>query len=122
MFLKKIGMSLVVLATASQVFAKEGVSMKGSVSKSIVFNKEDKVIKPLFNESFKVMGIGLSKGQKLEKHQTPTAAFLYVESGQVNFVMNGETTVLATGDYFSIPPKEMHEVVAQEDSRLMLIK
>lgn len=122
MILKKIGMSLVVLATASQVFAKEGVSMKGTVSESIAFTKGDKVVKPLFSESFKVMGIGLSKGQKLEKHQTLTAAFLYVESGRVNFMMNGETTVLAAGDYFSIPAKEMHEVVSLEDSRLMLIK
>jgi quercetin dioxygenase-like cupin family protein len=36
--------------------------------------------------------------------------------------MGGKTESLRAGDYFAIPPKEMHEVEASEDSRLMLIK
>lgn len=102
--------------------AKEERSLKGTLSKSIELSKEDKVVKQLFGESFKVMGIGLSKGQKLEKHQTPTPAFLYVHSGKVTFLMKGEKTILNAGDYFSIPPKEMHEVESQEDSLLLLMK
>ncbi|MDZ4081377.1 MAG: cupin domain-containing protein [Bdellovibrionales bacterium] len=102
--------------------AKEAKQMNGTVAKSVALKKEEKVIVPLFNGPFKVMGIGLSKGQKLEKHLTPTAAFLYVESGRVTFSMGDRATNLAAGDYFSIPAKELHEVTADEDSRLMLIK
>lgn len=102
--------------------AKEVGAMNGTVAKNVELKKDEKVIVPLFNGPFKVMGIGLSKGQKLEKHQTPTAAFLYVQSGRVTFSMGDRATNLAAGDYFSIPAKEMHEVTAEEDSRLMLIK
>lgn len=116
------GALIALLAVAISVSAKEESSMKGTVTKNIEFSKSDKVVKPLFTGSFKVMGIGLSKGQKLEKHQTPTAAFLYVQSGQIHFLMKGEKTTLQSGDYFSIPPKETHEVEAVEDSRLLLIK
>lgn len=56
--------------------AKEVGAMNGTVAKNVELKKDEKVIVPLFNGPFKVMGIGLSKGQKLEKHQTPTAAFL----------------------------------------------
>lgn len=117
-----IGALIIGMLMVNMVSAKEENSMKGAVSKSIELNKDNKVVKPLFSESFKVMGIGLSKGQKLEKHQTPTPAFLYVQSGRVSFVMKGEKTNLETGDYFSIPPKELHEVEAEVDSLLLLIK
>ncbi len=122
MILKILSSVLLASIITTYAVAKEGNSMKGNVSKNLEFNKENKVVKPLFSESFKVMGIGLTKSQKLEKHQTPTAAFLYVESGKVTFTMKGEVTTLSPGDYFSIPPKEMHEVEAIEDSRLMLMK
>jgi len=103
-------------------FAKVGSSMKGRIEEKIQFNESEKFVSPLFSGPFKVIGIGLSKGQKLEKHQTPTAAFLYVQSGEVIFTMNEEKTNLKSGDYFSIPPKQLHEVEAKVHSRLMLIK
>lgn len=103
-------------------FGEMGNKMKGSISDSVQLKKEDKSVASLFSGSFKVMGIGLMKGQKLEKHSTPTSAFLYVHSGAVVFSMEGKTESLRAGDYFAIPPKEMHEVEASEDSRLMLIK
>lgn len=103
-------------------FGKTGDEMKGSVSESVQLKKEDKSVTLLFSGPFKVMGIGLTKGQKLEKHQTPTAAFLYVQSGVVIFSMGSKRETLRAGDFFAIPPKEMHEVEASEDSKLMLVK
>lgn len=103
-------------------FGEMGNKMKGSISDSVQLKKEDKSVASLFSGSFKVMGIGLMKGQKLEKHSTPTSAFLYVHSGAVVFSMGDKKELLRAGDYFAIPPKEMHEVDASEDSRLMLIK
>ena len=103
-------------------FGEMGNKMKGSISDSVQLKKEDKSVASLFSGSFKVVGIGLMKGQKLEKHTTPTSAFLYVQSGAVVFSMGGKMESLRAGDYFAIPPKEMHEVEASEDSRLMLVK
>lgn len=122
MKLKALTVTMIAMSITSVAVAKGENKMKGTLAKTVELSKEKKVIKPLFSESFKVMGIGLSKGQKLETHQTPTPAFLYVQSGQVLFTMNGEKTVLAAGDYFLIPAKEMHEVEAQSDSLLMLSK
>ena len=106
----------------SNAFAHEEKKMKGSISDSIQFKKEDKFVAPLFSGTFKVIGIGLLKGQKLEKHQTPTSSFLYIQSGSVLFTLGEKTISLGVGEYFSIPAKELHEVEAGEDSKLMLIK
>jgi quercetin dioxygenase-like cupin family protein len=103
-------------------FGEMGEKMKGSILESVQLRKEEKSVASLFSGSFKVMGIGLMKGQKLEKHTTPTSAFLYVQSGAVVFSMGDKKESLRAGDYYAIPPKEMHEVEASEDSRLMLVK
>jgi|GEM_PF-626205 len=107
---------------SGSAFGEMESKMKGSISESVQLKKEDKSVASLFSGSFKVMGIGLMKGQKLEKHTTPTSAFLYVQSGAVVFSMGGKKESLRAGDYFAIPSKEMHEVEASEDSRLMLVK
>lgn len=122
MKVKILGFAMLLTATTTSAFAKEEKSMKGTLTKIIELNKENKVVKPLFSESFKVVGIGLTKGQKLEAHQTPTPAFLYVQSGRVAFSMKGQKTNLESGDYFLIPAKEIHEVEAEVDSLLMLTK
>jgi quercetin dioxygenase-like cupin family protein len=103
-------------------FGEMGEKMKGAILESVQLKKEEKSVASLFSGSFKVMGIGLMKGQKLERHTTPTSAFLYVQSGAVVFSMGGKKESLRAGDYFAIPPKETHEVEASEDSRLMLVK
>lgn len=122
MKVKILGFAATLIATTTLAFAKEEKSMKGTLTKSIELNKDNKVVKPLFSESFKVMGIGLMKGQKLEAHQTPTPAFLFVQSGGVVFSIKGQKTNLEPGDYFLIPAKEIHEVEAELDSLLMLTK
>ena len=101
---------------------KAAKSMKGSVTESVGLRSTGKSVSNLFSEKFNVMGIGLEKGQKLEKHSTPTPAFLFVHSGAVTFSILGKKEELKAGDYFAIPPIEDHEVVANEPSRLLLIK
>ena len=78
------------LSFSGQAFGEAGGSMKGSIQESIQLKKDDKFVTPLFSGPFKVIGIGLMKGQKLEKHQTPTAAFLFVQSGSIVFSMAGK--------------------------------
>lgn len=121
----KIGKYLLPLAIGIltvPAFGVSGEKMKGSILESVRLKKEDKSVVSLFSGSFKVMGIGLMKGQKLEKHTTPTSAFLFVQSGTVVFSMGSKKESLRAGEYYAIPPNEMHEVEAIEDSRLMLVK
>ena len=103
--------------------AKEGaVMMKDSLQNKVVFNKESKSVNMLFSEGFKAIGIGLLKGQLLEKHNTPTPAFLFVHEGKVEFRISGEKLQLKSGDFVKIPKVEEHEIEAIEDARLVLIK
>lgn len=122
MKIKWLVIPLAVGALYGNAFAEEKSELKGSVLKSIPLKKAVKTVAPLFSGNFNVVGIGLSTGQKLEKHQTPTSAFLYIQSGSVIFTMAGKKVLLQVGDYFAIPAQEMHEVEANEDSRLILVK
>jgi quercetin dioxygenase-like cupin family protein len=108
---------------AGNLNAKEGAAaMKDSIQNKVVFKKESKSVNVLFSEGFKAVGIGLLKGQLLEKHNTPTPAFLFVHEGKVEFRISGEKLQLKSGDFVKIPKVEEHEVEALEDARLILIK
>lgn len=76
----------------------------------------------LFTEGFKVVGLGFMAGQKLAQHSSPSAAFLLVNQGNINFTMGGTTVTMKTGDFIAIPAKEEHEILATEDSRILLTK
>ncbi len=96
--------------------------MKHTLQDEIKLNIETKTVKILSNPSFKLIGLGFKKGQMLEKHITPTAAILIVQSGSVDFNMSGKTHKLKSGDFFEIPANIEHEVIGKEDSFLYLIK
>ena len=70
-----VKLALFVLLLGSDLHAKEGVTtMKDSIQNKVVFQKENKSVNVLFSDGFKAVGIGLLKGQLLEKHSTPTPA------------------------------------------------
>lgn len=96
--------------------------MKRVLKEEIVLNDAGKTVKVLANPSFKVIGLGFKKSQGLEKHMTNTKAVLFVQSGEVEFLMNGETVLLEAGSFFEIPENVVHEVQAKTDSFLYLIK
>lgn len=96
--------------------------MSDSIETILKLNPDQKVIQVLQTDGFKVIGLGFTKGQNLEKHKTSTAAFLFVHSGEVEFLINGENFNLKSGSFFRIPENVEHEVRALEDSRLLLIK
>lgn len=97
-------------------------TMKHNIHEEIKLNPDAKIFKVLSNPSFKLVGLGFKKDQRLEKHQTPTPAILIVQSGSVDFKMAGTTYELKAGDYFEIPVNVEHEVWGKEDSFLYLIK
>lgn len=96
--------------------------MKRTLKEEIVLNESEKTIKVLYSSTFKLIGLGFKKGQFLEKHSTPTPAVLIIHSGSIEFKMNDQVTQLNAGDYFEIPAKVEHEVKANEDSLLYLVK
>ncbi|MEZ4814298.1 MAG: hypothetical protein R3A80_03715 [Bdellovibrionota bacterium] len=95
---------------------------KFTLTDVVTLQSEAKTITTLFEDKFKVIGIGLKTHQKLEKHQTNTKAFLLVQSGRVQFDMNKNRQIISSGEYIEIPIKKEHEVKALEDSILLLIK
>ncbi len=96
--------------------------MKRLLKDEIVLNELSKTVKVLANPSFKLIGLGFKKGQRLEKHSTSTPAVLLVQSGEINFLINGETHNLQSGAFYEIPANIEHEVHALADSYLYLIK
>ncbi len=97
-------------------------TMKHNIQEEIKLTTEAKTVKVLSSPSFKLIGLGFRKDQRLERHQTPTPAVLIVQSGSVDFKMSGTTYELKAGDYFEIPAKVEHEVIGKEDSFLYLVK
>ncbi|HNE18947.1 MAG TPA: cupin domain-containing protein [Turneriella sp.] len=93
-----------------------------SIHDRIVMKSEAKSSTVLFTEGFKVVGLGFMAGQKLAQHSSPSAAFLLVHQGNINFTMGGTTVTMKTGDFIAIPAKEEHEILATEDSRILLTK
>jgi quercetin dioxygenase-like cupin family protein len=88
----------------------------------IILNENTKTVKVLSNPSFKLIGLGFKKGQSLDKHTTSSKAILIVQSGNVDFLISGEKHNLQTGSFFEIPENVEHEIKANTDSYLYLIK
>lgn len=96
--------------------------MKHSINDQLQYNPDQKSIKVLFQANAKVIGLAFKANQMLEKHKTNTAAFLFVVSGEVEFMISNETYTLKASEYFEIPVDVEHEVRAVVDSKLLLIK
>jgi phage shock protein E len=96
--------------------------MKHTLQDEITLDSSSKAVKVLSSPSFKLIGIGLKKGQILENHVTPISAVLIVQSGSVDLNMAGISYTLKAGDYFEIPANIEHEVIGKEDSLLYLVK
>ena len=96
--------------------------MKHLLMEEIVLSEDGKTVKVLSNPSFKLIGLGFKKGQSLDKHSTTNKAILIVQSGNVDFIINGENHNLQTGSFYEIPENVEHEVKANTDSYLYLIK
>lgn len=91
---------------------QDRIEMKAEAKSSVV----------LFADGFKVIGLGFLAGQTLAQHSSPTAVFLFVETGNIDFTMGGIKTTMKAGNFVSIPAKEKHEIMAIEDSRILLTK
>lgn len=96
--------------------------MKRILMEEVILNETSKTVKVLSNPSFKLIGLGFKKGQSLDKHTTSSKAILIVQSGNVDFLISGEKYNLQSGSFFEIPENIEHEIKANTDSYLYLIK
>lgn len=96
--------------------------MKHVLMEEIALSEDGKIVKVLSNPSFKLIGLGLKKEQSIDKHSTSSKAILIVQSGNVDFFIKGEKYNLQSGSFFEIPENVEHEVKANIDSYLYLIK
>ena len=96
--------------------------MKRILLEEVILSENSKTVKVLSNPSFKLIGLGFKKGQSLDKHTTSSKAILIVQSGNVDFLISGEKYNLQSGSFFEIPENVEHEVKANIDSYLYLIK
>lgn len=73
------------------------------------------------SDHFKIILLELEKGSKLEKHTAPTRAKIFVVSGTIEYRSLREKIPLTYTDTYDIPLQEVHEVVALEPSKFLLI-
>jgi quercetin dioxygenase-like cupin family protein len=77
----------------------------------------------LFKEHrFQVIVINLPQNESLKAHHSPTDAFLFVQKGCVNFVLEAETFLLEEGALFTFKAFQKHSVTALKDSSLLIVK
>jgi quercetin dioxygenase-like cupin family protein len=63
----------------------------------------------------------LPAGEQLQDHQVHERAYLFVASGRIEVVKDGESVPGGPGMLAHFEPKERHEVRATDDSRLVLL-
>ena len=66
--------------------------------------------------------IAFKKGQRLAEHLSPAEVMVYVIEGEVEFTMIDSPNLLKKGDFMLMGEGVPHSVLADEDSKLMLVK
>lgn len=74
------------------------------------------------NENGGVALIAFKKGQRLAEHLSPAEVMVYVIEGEVEFTMIDSPNLLKKGDFMLMGEGVPHSVLADEDSKLMLVK
>ena len=73
------------------------------------------------DDETRVIAINLPAGEQLQDHQVHERAYLFVASGRIEVVKDGESTSGGPGMLAHFEPNERHEVRATDDSRLVLL-
>jgi quercetin dioxygenase-like cupin family protein len=91
---------------------------------SALHDKKDLSVVPLKkNGEGTLIAIHLDKNGELKKHQTAVSAVLVCVSGSVQYeTIEGERTVLNSGDFVHIAPTIEHWLLGLEESELLLMK
>ena len=66
--------------------------------------------------------LAFEAGQKLDPHLAPAEVMVIVLEGEIEFTMDGHPNVLKAGEFILMGQDVPHSVVANADSKLMLVK
>lgn len=78
-----------------------------------------KVIK---TEILEILSISLEKEAIFPEHTSPTNAQLVVIEGDISFHINNEVHHLTTQQHFNFPKQVQHSVVANANSKFLIIR
>ena len=70
-------------------------------------------------EKVMLLNLTLAKGGVVGEHQHPHEQISYVLSGALEFTVNGEKSVVSSGEGVVLPSNVPHAVVALEDSHVL---
>ncbi|MCH5241156.1 MAG: cupin domain-containing protein [Muribaculaceae bacterium] len=90
---------------------------------AIKYNSEKVEFKTVF-ETTKggVSLVALKAGQKLDTHTTPFEVMITVCEGEIEFTMLDKSNRIKAGEFFLMGADVAHSVVANIDSKLMIVK
>lgn len=93
------------------------------LKESIDFNSEKVEFKTVFETNGGgVSLVAMKSGQKLDTHTAPFEVMVIICEGEVEFTMLDQSHNLKKGDFFLMGANVAHSVVANDDSKLMLVK
>lgn len=92
-------------------------------NESIGYNTEKVEFKTVF-ETTKggISLLGLKAGQKLDTHTAPFEVMVSVCEGEIEFTMLDQSYRMRAGEFLLMGANVAHSVVANIDSKLMLVK
>jgi len=74
------------------------------------------------NSNFEILSISLEKGSKLPEHSSPEDAQLILLEGEIIFHINNEAYNLICHQNISFPKETPHWVLANENSKFLIIR
>lgn len=94
-----------------------------NLSTQIEPSDEKVKFKPVFNNANGgVALLGFKAGQKLDEHLSPAELMVTVLDGEIVFTVIDTPHTLHTGEFLLVGEGVPHSVVANADSKVMLIK
>lgn len=69
-----------------------------------------------------VLLLNLPAGAEMKPHISPVDAFVVVEKGEVEFVLEGELFLLSKGDLFRFKAHQVHSLKALSDFSMLIVK
>ncbi len=80
------------------------------------------VSKLVKTDTLEIISICLEKGTTFPEHSSPTNAQLIVLEGDIEFHINGESYRLKKQQHFNFPKQVVHFVVANANSKFLIIR
>ncbi|WP_418499394.1 cupin domain-containing protein [Flagellimonas sp.] len=74
------------------------------------------------NPSMEILSVSLAKGALFPKHSSPKDVHLFVLEGSIDFFIENQMINLTTQQHFSFSKNVEHWVMANEDTKFLIIR